>query len=127
MSVRVDCASEESSGDQCNLSFEVQLTLEPSAAQVVRWKKARSVENRPVMMVESLDKNSDAFRRGMRPGMVVKTMSGGAGRRIDEVVSMENLRDINMRNFKDFFRVARYPITFVMREGVKLGTERNIA
>merc|ERR1719161_2535318 len=78
------------------------------------------------MMEEGLDKRNETFRRGMRPGMVVKTMSGGAGRTIDEVVNMENLRDINMRNFKDFFRVARYPITFVMREGVKIGSERNI-
>jgi hypothetical protein len=121
MNVRVDCDPEESRSDQCSLSFEVQLTLEPSMVEAVQWKRARSVENRPVMIVDSLDKDSQAFRRGMRPGMEVKTMSVSG-----EVVSMDNLRDISVQDFKFFFHSVRHPIIFVMREDVQIGSERNI-
>jgi hypothetical protein len=125
MNIRLDCAPEESK-DDCSLTFEVQVTLEPSMTRSLRWKKARTMDKRRVMVLESVDKDSQAFRRGMRPGMVVKAMSGGSGRRADEMVNMDNLRDINMRNFQDFFRLARYPITFSMLENVKLGPEQSI-
>merc|ERR1719191_2090055 len=125
MSVRVDCAPDEDGEEKCDVLFEVELTVEPSMMRAVRWGKARTMDMRPVMVVESVEEGSEAFRLGMRPGMVVKTMAGGSGRKTDEVVNMQSLRDINMRNFKDFFRLARYPITFKMLENVKLGAEDN--
>jgi len=36
---------------------------------------------------------------------------------------MDRLRAINKRNWHDAIRLARFPITFVMLEGVKLGPE----
>jgi len=125
MNVRIDCVPDEMGEEKCDVIFEVQLTLEPSMTRAVQWRKARSLDMRPVMVVESVEEGSEAFSRGMRPGMVVKTMVGGSGRRTDEVVNMESLRGINMRNFQDFFRLARYPITFKMLENVKLGSEDN--
>merc|ERR1719380_227889 len=83
MNVRIDCVPDEMGEEKCDVIFEVQLTLEPSMTRAVQWRKARSLDMRPVMVVESL-------------------------------------RGINMRNFQDFFRLARYPITFKMLENVKL-------
>merc|ERR1719428_623248 len=120
MNVRVDCPPEEIFTEKCSVVFQVRVTLEPSMTQSVRWKKARTINKRRVMVVESVDKDSEAFRSGMRPGMVLKAMSGGSGRKTDEFVHMENLRDINMRNFQDFFRLARYPTQFIMLENVKI-------
>lgn len=126
MSLSVNCAPENKGGD-CNLVFEVKLTLEPSAARAVTWKKSRSIDGRPVVVVERVAAESEAFRRGMRPGMIVKSLIGGSGRTQEEEWKMDKLRAINMRNFEDGIRLARYPITFVMLEGVKLGSESTIS
>lgn len=124
MGVKVECApGAEKGGENCDLIFEVKLTLEPAVAAAIRWKKARSMQSRPVVVVESVAEDSEAYRSGMRPGMVVKTLIGGSGRHENEAWEMSKLRAINMRNFKDGIRLARYPITFVMLEGVKLGSE----
>lgn len=101
---------------------EVAMTLQPYMCKALQWKTARSIDCRPVIVVESVAPGSEAFHLGMRPGMVVKEVIGGSGRTQDEVVSMEKLRGISMRNFKDSMRLARYPITFRMIEGVELGT-----
>jgi hypothetical protein len=107
--------------------FETEITLEPSVAAAIRWMKARSTEGRPVMVVSGVPEDSEAYRSGIRPGMVVKTLIGGSGRTEDERQEMSKLRAINLRNFKDSIRLARYPITFAMLEGVKLGDESTIS
>jgi len=123
MSLSVNCAP-ESKGGECNVVSEVQLTLEPSAARAVTWKRGRSIEGRPVVLVDRVAEESEAFRSGMRPGMMVKRLIGGpSGWCQEEGCKMDKLRMINMRNFEDGIRLAQDPITFVMLEGVKLDSE----
>jgi hypothetical protein len=125
MNMLLDCPP-GAKGEECDLTFEVKLTLDPDVAMAIRWKKARSMKGRPVVVVDSVAEDSEAYRRGMRPGMVVKAMIGGSGRTQNEVCDMTKLRAINMRNFKDSIRLARYPMTFMILEGVKLGDESMI-
>jgi hypothetical protein len=127
MSLKVDCAPEQRGGE-CDLTFQVKMTLEPAAAAAIRWKKARTKEGRPSVVLDSVAEDSEAYHRGMRSGMVLDALIGGSVRDENEVWeinmrnnnNMRNFDDaINMRNFNDGIRLARYPLTFVMLEAVE--------
>jgi hypothetical protein len=129
--LRVECAPDpDVQGGTSDLVVEVQVMLDPNMLQEVHWKTGRSMEGRPVMMVESVAKESEAFRRGMRPNMVVKSMTSRSGRTQQEEWRMSRNSAINVRNnaihvqkFQDVVRHARYPILFEMLGGVKLVSE----
>merc|ERR1712048_1156237 len=73
LSVSVQCAP-SGEGEECDITFDVQVTLEPWMAKDVRFKQVRSKEGQRLMMVESVKLGGEAFRRGMRPKMVLKSM-----------------------------------------------------
>merc|ERR1712070_316890 len=50
MGFRVECAPVVRGG-KCDVVFEVQVTLEPYMCHAVHWKKGRSMDGRPVMVV----------------------------------------------------------------------------
>jgi phosphoribosylcarboxyaminoimidazole (NCAIR) mutase len=124
--VKVRVESRKELGGASAALFQANITLQPEMCRALRWKQARSIEGRPIMMVEQVAEGSDAYRLGIRPGMVVKAMAGGTGRTQQERFDMTKLRAINKRNFMDNMRLARYPIDFEMLEGVKLGTEADM-
>jgi hypothetical protein len=120
MSVKVDCLPEEQGGE-CDFTVQVKLTLEPAAAAAVQWRRTYSVESIPVIVVDKVSEESEAYRRGMRPGMVVKTLINSE----TDMYEMFTLKAalLSERTFVDEIRRARYPITFVMLEGVKMGSK----
>jgi hypothetical protein len=122
MYLRVECAP-EFQGGECDLVFQVKVMLEPDMGQSVHWKKGTSTDGRPVMVVESVERNSEAWQRGMRPKMVMKSMTSRSGRIQQGEWKMSRSRAINVRNFQDSILESRYPIEFQMLEGVKLASE----
>merc|ERR1712048_547224 len=124
--VSVQCAP-VSAGEDCEVTFNVELTLEPWVAKAVRFKQVRSIEGQRLMMVESVKADSEAFRRGVRPKMVLRSIVGGSGRHENEEWKMDNLRSINTRLFEDAIRLARFPLTLTMTQGVKFGSEESIS
>jgi len=124
MNVRVDCPPGETDKEKCNVVLEVRVTLEPSMVRSLLWKKGRTKMNKGrVMVLDSVDKKSEAFYRGLRAGMVVKALIFGAGRKGEELLDMTNMREIHMQKFQDLLRLSLHPITFVMLENVQLGPE----
>jgi hypothetical protein len=99
---------------------EVKLTLTTPmiAGGLVKFGLGRSIANRRVIVVESVFEQGDAWERGMRPGMVVKALTGTNG---DERTQMWEVDDkVSLLYFRETIRLARYPIDFVMLEGVQL-------
>merc|ERR1712048_1241731 len=73
ISVSVQCTP-TSEGEECDVAFEVQVTLTPSMAEAVRFKQVTTKEGKRVMTVASVKEDSEAFRRGMRVSMTVKSL-----------------------------------------------------
>jgi hypothetical protein len=75
-----------------------------------------------VMAVEGLAKESEAYSRGMRPGMIVKTMIEESGRQQDE----SNLAAMSMQEFQAIISSAHGPTVFVMLESAKASSAARI-
>jgi hypothetical protein len=121
MSVKVDRASKPQ-GEECDPTFEVKVTLEPAVAAEIHWESrpvvvldanSRPVGSRPAVAVGSVAEDSEAYRRGIRPGMVVKA---------SEMPELRDIREgdsyidafLDARKLIDAIRGASYPMTLDM-------------
>merc|ERR1711953_1531310 len=69
-------------------------------------------------VVGYVDENGEAYSRGLRTNMVIKAMTGTNG---DERTQMWELDEkVSLFYIKESIRLARYPLDFVLLEGVQL-------
>merc|ERR1719343_644927 len=84
----------------------------------VRLVEGRSMFNKRLVVVGFVDENGEAYARGLRPNMVIKAMTGTNG---DERTQMWELDEkVSLFYIKESIRLARYPLDFVLLEGVQL-------
>merc|ERR1712003_199751 len=69
-------------------------------------------------MGERGDENSEAYRLGLRPNMVIKAMTGTNG---DERTQMWELDEkVSLFYIRETIRLCRFPIDFILQEGVPM-------
>eukprot|EP00793_Prasinoderma_coloniale_P003201 PRCOL_00005836-RA len=85
------------------------------AGGLVRFKEGRTPANTSLVVVDDVYDEGEAYRRGLRRGMVLKAMTGTNG---DERTEMWELDDkVSLRYIKETIRLARYPMTMIFLEG----------
>merc|ERR1719356_233514 len=85
---------------------------------LVRLVEGRSMFNKRLVMVGYVDENGDAYARGLRPNMVVKAMTGTNGNERDQMWELDEM--VSLFYIKETIRLARYPMDFILLEGVQL-------
>jgi hypothetical protein len=104
---------------------EVRVTLDPATASKIPMKRVEyGQDGLKLMKVGNLKEDSEAYRRGMRPGMVVKALVGGFGKSENEVWEVTPMRVecLDIVAFADTVRRGSYPVTYVMEKGGVLGS-----
>eukprot|EP00746_Dinoflagellata_sp_MGD_P014350 gnl/MRDRNA2_/MRDRNA2_131416_c0_seq1.p1 gnl/MRDRNA2_/MRDRNA2_131416_c0~~gnl/MRDRNA2_/MRDRNA2_131416_c0_seq1.p1 ORF type:complete len:326 (-),score=37.40 gnl/MRDRNA2_/MRDRNA2_131416_c0_seq1:199-1176(-) len=124
LNVGVTCAPKEQGGN-CTLSSSMRVTLQPSMVREVSFKLARTLASdfRLAIIVESVLEDSEAFRSGIRPNMVVEAL-------ISDFYIYEwktdSLSDKDMQKFNDVILRAHFPMTFLMLEAVGISSGKSL-
>jgi hypothetical protein len=124
LNVGVSCAPKEQGGN-CTLSSGMRVTLQPTMARAVRFKLGSTLASkyRLAIVVESVLEDSEAFRAGIRPNMVVEAL-------ISDFYMFEwktdSLSDTDMQKFNNVILQAHFPITLLMLEAVGISSEQSM-